>query len=70
MKSRKNGPVAEEKSVVSSRQCTVSQINQNSGKIPPHYPDLAPSDFFLFADLKKMLAGKKFSTNQEVITET
>jgi [histone H3]-lysine36 N-dimethyltransferase SETMAR len=37
---------------------------------PPYSPDLAPSDFFLFADLKRMLAGKKFSTNEEVIAET
>jgi [histone H3]-lysine36 N-dimethyltransferase SETMAR len=37
---------------------------------PPYSPDLAPSDLFLFANLKKMLAGKKFSTNDEVITET
>jgi [histone H3]-lysine36 N-dimethyltransferase SETMAR len=37
---------------------------------PPYSPDLAPSDFFLFADLNRMLAGKKFSTNVEVIAET
>lgn len=37
---------------------------------PPYSPDLAPSDFFLFADLKRMLAGKKFSSNGEVIAET
>jgi [histone H3]-lysine36 N-dimethyltransferase SETMAR len=37
---------------------------------PPFSPDLARSDFFLFADLKRMLAGKKFSTNEEVIAET
>jgi [histone H3]-lysine36 N-dimethyltransferase SETMAR len=36
---------------------------------PPYSPDLAPSDFILFADLKRMLAGKKFFTNQEVIAE-
>jgi [histone H3]-lysine36 N-dimethyltransferase SETMAR len=36
---------------------------------PSYSPDLAPSDLFLFADLKKMFARKKFSTNQEVITE-
>jgi hypothetical protein len=36
---------------------------------PPYSPDLAPSDLFLFADLKRMLAGKKFSTNEEVIVE-
>ena len=37
---------------------------------PPYSPDLVPSDFFLFADLKRMLAGKKFSTDEEVIAET
>ena len=37
---------------------------------PPYSPDLAPSDYWLFADLKKMLAGKKFRTNEEVIAET
>lgn len=36
---------------------------------PPYSPDLAPSDY-LFADLKKMLAGKKFGSNEEVIAET
>jgi hypothetical protein len=36
---------------------------------PPYFPDLVSSDLFLFADLKKMLAGKKSSTNQEVIVE-
>jgi len=37
---------------------------------PPYSPDLAPSDYWLFADLKKMLAGKKFRSNGEVISET
>ena len=37
---------------------------------PPYSPDLAPSDFFLFSDLKRMLAGKKFNSNDEVIAET
>jgi [histone H3]-lysine36 N-dimethyltransferase SETMAR len=37
---------------------------------PPYSPDLAPSDFFLFADLKRMFAGKKFSTNEKVFAET
>jgi [histone H3]-lysine36 N-dimethyltransferase SETMAR len=37
---------------------------------PPYSPDLARSDFFRFANLKSMLAGKKFSTNEEVIAET
>ena len=37
---------------------------------PPYSPDLALSDFFLFSDLKWMLAGKKFIVDEEVITET
>ena len=37
---------------------------------PPYSPDLAPSDYWLFADLKKMLQGKRFGSNKEVIAET
>ena len=37
---------------------------------PPYSPDLAPSDYYLFADLKKILQGKRFYSNEEVITET
>ncbi|GFU20905.1 hypothetical protein TNCV_3004851 [Trichonephila clavipes] len=33
---------------------------------PPYNPNLAPSDFFLFSDLKRMLAGQKFRTNEEL----
>ena len=36
---------------------------------PPYFPDLAPSDYWLFADLKKMLQGKRFDLNEEVIAE-
>ncbi|CAH2087375.1 unnamed protein product [Euphydryas editha] len=33
---------------------------------PPYSPDLAPSDIFLFSDLKrKLLAGKKFKDDEE-----
>mgnify|MGYP003416975832 FL=1 len=37
---------------------------------PPYSPDLAPSDFFLFKDLKRMLAGRKFCSDEELIAET
>ena len=37
---------------------------------PPYSPDLAPSDYWLFADLKKMLRGKRFGSSDEVIAET
>lgn len=33
---------------------------------PAYSPDLAPSEHFLFSDLKRMLAGKKFLSNEEV----
>ena len=36
---------------------------------PPYFPDLAPSDYWLFVDLKKMLQGKRCGSN-EVILET
>ena len=37
---------------------------------PPYSPDLAPSNYHLFADLKRMLQGKIFGFNEEVIAET
>lgn len=37
---------------------------------PTYSPDLAPSDYYLFPDLKRWLAGKRFYTNEEVEWET
>jgi len=37
---------------------------------PAYSPDLAPSDYFLFPNLKKWLGGKRFGSNEEVIAET
>ena len=36
----------------------------------PYSPDLAPSNYWLFADLKRMLQEKRFDSNEEVISET
>lgn len=33
---------------------------------PPYSPDLAPSDFHLFPNLKKALAGQRYTTDEEV----
>ena len=33
-------------------------------------PDLAPSDYWLLADLKRILQGKRFDSNEQVILET
>lgn len=52
---------------------TMAKLNELGFELlthPPYSPDLAPSDFFLFSDLKRMLAGKKFKSNDEVIAET
>ena len=37
---------------------------------PPYSPDLAPRDYWLFADLIRMHQEKKFGSNEEVISET
>ena len=37
---------------------------------PPYSPDLAHSDYWLFKDLKRMLQGKRFGSNEEVISKT
>lgn len=36
---------------------------------PPYSPDLAPSDYYLFPNLKRWLQGKRFRSNEEVISE-
>ena len=35
---------------------------------PTYSPDLAPSDFFLFSNLKKDIRGLHFQFNEEVVT--
>jgi len=37
---------------------------------PPYSPDLAPSDYYLFSNLKRWLQGKRFTSNEEVIAKT
>ena len=37
---------------------------------PTYSLDLAPKDYQLFADLKRMLQGKVFGFNEELILET
>ena len=52
---------------------TMAKLNELSFELlpyPPYPPDQAPSDYYLFADLRKMLQRKRFYSNEEVITET
>ena len=37
---------------------------------PPYSPDLALSNYWLFADLKRMPQKKRFCSNEEMISET
>ena len=52
---------------------TMAKLYELGLKLLPHPPysaDLAPSDFFLLSDLKRMLAGKRFIAEKEAIDET
>ena len=47
----------------------VAKINELKFELLPHAPcssDLAPSDYFLFPNLKKWLDDKRFANNEEV----
>jgi histone-lysine N-methyltransferase SETMAR len=43
--------------------CGLQELNH-----PSYSPDLAPSDYFLFSKLKSDLRGKKFTSDEEVIS--
>ena len=43
------------------RTCGFEQLDH-----PPYSPDLAPSDYYLFANLKKELRGRRFLSDKEV----
>ena len=70
----------EEKSALSPRQCTVYKLITTKEKLhklhfellpsPPYSPDLASNNHCLFAYLKRMLQGKRFDSNEEMISET
>ena len=52
---------------------TMVKLNELSFELLPQLPcspDLAPSDYWLFADLKKMFQRKRFCSNEEMIAET
>jgi hypothetical protein len=37
---------------------------------PPHSPDMAPCDFFLFPKIKLKLKGRRFDTTEKIQTES
>ena len=49
---------------------TMAKLHELHFELFPHplySPDLAPSDYWLFADLKRMLQGKRFGSNEEAM---
>ena len=53
--------------------CKVAKdaVERNGYELIPHptySPDLTPSDFFLFANLKKDIRGRHFRSDEEVVT--
>lgn len=49
---------------------TMEKINELKYELLPHplhSPDLAPSNFYLFPNLKKSLVSKRFSSNEELM---
>jgi histone-lysine N-methyltransferase SETMAR len=51
-----------------SAAATVNLLNSWGWEIlphPPHNPDLAPSDFYLFPEMKKHLRGHGFQSNED-----
>jgi len=50
--------------VMEARQCGYEILPH-----PPYSPDLAPSDFFLFPQMKTPLRGRRFDDTDEVIEE-
>lgn len=58
-----NAPVHKSrKAQAAIRRCNFEELNH-----PPYSPDIAPSDFYLFANLKRHLRGKHFDSDEELI---
>ena len=50
--------------------CAMSKLHKLKYELvrhPPYSPDLAPSDYYLFPNLKKWLGGKRFTSNSDVM---
>jgi histone-lysine N-methyltransferase SETMAR len=48
---------------------TIQDVQWELPEHPPYSPDLAPSNFHLFGQLKNRLDGKCFADNEEADTE-
>ena len=61
-----NAPVHKSRVAQASiRECGFEQLNH-----PPYSPDLAPSDYFLFRQMKSALRGRRFQHDDEIKAAT
>ncbi|KAJ7341216.1 hypothetical protein JRQ81_005068 [Phrynocephalus forsythii] len=60
-----NAPVHTAQASVVTAHCLGYELLQH----PPYSPDFAPSDFFLFPEMKKPLNGRRFDGREDVIFE-
>ena len=52
---------------------TIAKLHELHLELLPHptySPDPAPTDYWLFSDLKKLLPGERFGSNKQVVSET
>ena len=57
-----NAPVHKSKVAQAAiRECGFEQLNH-----PPYSPDLAPSDYYLFRNLKSNLRGERYNDDEEL----
>lgn len=66
---KKNVLFDQDNAPVHTSLIAMAKINELKFQLLPHAPyslDLAPSDYFIFPNLKKWLGGKRFSNNEEV----
>ena len=55
---------------VHTSKIAMESVERNGYELIPHpacSPDLAPSDYFLFPNLKKDIRGRHFRSNEEVV---
>ena len=67
---RSPGPLANTLTAGPIMMAKVYELHFSLLPHPPYSPDLAPSDYWLFVDLKKICLEKRFGSNEEVISET
>ena len=70
MKNAKGIQLQQDNARVHTCNIAMDAVERNGYELIPHpaySPDLAPSDYFLFPNLKKDIRGRHFRSNEEVV---